>query len=420
MCTTAHALWACCVLVALAIGCGSSSGARPGVDTSAFDASTHADAALAGDAGSATGDDAGSRAANSQPFVMFVVGSSIAMERRALCTCKTTACSECLPNCNAGEKSAWIEQLEALTGTFGAGHCTARARTAKNGATYDVGSSVDFHAPSATAQRNDGVLDAFAKVARLGLATFDGVGTLVGISPLVSEVAFDRVMSRDLPGMWSYGGPRVGEALRRRGDGTYVGRLVFPTSPDTYAIDTGIRSELALDGPLRVSFTRDIQAALRDELLHTRTFGSSPLAAALDDLDEYLRSSTEARAFRGKRYVVVLTGDVPDDDFRSYHCECNGYSLDPNYCGDGVDPKKQSCPYPLPADVAKELRCGGDSTCQHGTVDKVYVVGFVTKAARTTLDAVAKAGGSDHARGATNARELRDQLSAVLAEITAH
>jgi len=76
------------------------------------------------------------------------------------------------------------------------------------------------------------------------------------------------------------------------------------------------------------------------------------------------------------------------------------------------------CPYPTSVEAARTLRCGEGDECD-GPVERVYVVGLAVDDPNVTdaLEAIARAGGSERARFAGGAGELRQQLAAILDEI---
>jgi hypothetical protein len=78
-----------------------------------------------------------------------------------------------------------------------------------------------------------------------------------------------------------------------------------------------------------------------------------------------------------------------------------------------------SCPYPLPADAARYLRCGySDDRCS-GPVAQLFVVAQAAAgdALRRELDNIAAAGGSDGPRFVEGLGQLNDALDDVLTRI---
>lgn len=352
---------------------------------------------------------------------MLLLDSSGSMLRKPNCACTTPPCEECLPNCNASEQDRWTRIVGATTGSFASFGCTTVTRTAEAGATYDVGYPFPWHRiNAASVQRPDGILDTYATRVRFGLASFDGLDTYFGANPLISAVDFDKTLSVQAPGMFSYGGWASDGSPRRRPDGSLVGEFQFPHDTELRMMDTGIRSASAPEGALVVTHTleemRTRAAAMQKSILDTRPYGGTPIAAALDDL--YALFTQDQNGFAGaardaKRYIVLVTDGVPDSDYRDYACDC----MTTAECGG--DPAQFSCPYPTPEDAALHLRCGfgGASQCA-GPVDKVYVIGLNTSdaAVRTQLDKIAAAGGSKQGRYTEDPIQLRDALNAVLDE----
>jgi hypothetical protein len=352
-----------------------------------------------------------------QPRVLLLLDTSGSMQWREDCTCSTPSCSECLPSCDAGERSRWHRVIEALTGSFRSADCEATARTV---ADYDR----DYGIPNVKladdlAQRNDGLLARFGGYVRFGVATFDSVLSY-GTDELVPEGAFDWARNRSTAGMSSYAGadPERRTRARVRPDGSVVGLVNFPASAGPYLIDTGIRSKAASEGALILPDAEEDRAArhgrIVKQLLGVRPFGSSPIAAAFDDLYFALKDNPDGA---GRDYVVLITDGLADDDFRRFPvpgCDCDS----PDACA-GEDPSMMSCPYPLPAEAAQYLRCGYSGERCDGPAAQVFVVAQATAedALRRQLESIAAAGGSDGPRFATGLGQLNDALDDVLTRI---
>jgi hypothetical protein len=355
-----------------------------------------------------------------QPRVLLLLDTSGSMQWREGCTCSTPACTECLPNCEAGERSRWHGVLEALTGSFAKASCESVARTPDNEVfTYDRNYPIPNVALTGEIeQRDDGLLTRYGAYVRFGLATFDSVGAY-GADTLIAENAFDWDQSRKVAGMSSYAGvdpDRSGHA-RVRADGSVVGRVFYPASAGPYLIDTGIRSQYASEGalvlPRSAEETSARHARITEQLMGVRPFGTSPVAAALDDVYFALRRSDESNT---QSYVVLISDGLPDDDYRTFPspgCDCASWES----CGENPNP--MSCPYPLPADAARHLRCGfSDSRCV-GPVTWLFVIAQATQdeTLQTELGAIAAAGGSDAARFVSGLSELNAALDSVLMRI---
>lgn len=351
------------------------------------------------------------------PYIMLVVDTSGSMERLPTCACTSPACSECLPKCNdatapmSQKKNRWAVTLEALTGTFNAFSCEPLARNAANGMTYDLGYYLPYHqpwdcaapqaaltpcsfdsTPATRSQVADGILDLNMSGVRFGLMTFDGWDTYIGAPPLVPESAFDTNRSNAVQGLWSYGDP---DPLRKK-------TFHYPNCTTNYQMDTGARSATATEGslislqsctgggmpgstpacplwcstcnPTQVSINGDIQEAL----LSARPYGGTPIAASLDDLYYHL-SRDLSDEFRGcrDRFALLITDGYPDDDYRSYGCNCanEGSPTDPNRCGPPPnDPAAMHCPYPTAEEAARDLVQGRGT--ENPMVERVYVVGL--------------------------------------------
>lgn len=366
-----------------------------------------------------------------QPLVMLLVDSSGSQERKWDCSCTTPACDECLPDCTNGERSRWIGMLEALTGTFRGFNCQALERTAANGSTYDLGYYLPHIAPKSSGQDEDGVLDLYAKRLRFGMATFDTWDSYVGAPPLVSVTDFDFSKSVTVDGLWSYNPERALRMPLRRPDGSRIGQIKYPNSTTSYYMDTGIRGPQATEGAVLVASgdvdALAVNARIQASLQQVRPYGGTPIAAAFDDLYYYLWGDLAMQGERAnatRRDLVLITDGYPDDDYRSYGCDCatTESPSDPTYCGGPPnDPSMIHCPYPTPEQTAHTLRCGSDEACDGGVVERVYVVGFAIDDADTQkrLDAIAQEGGSTAAHMAPDPQSLRSELQTIFEEIAA-
>lgn len=356
------------------------------------------------------------------PLVLFVVDTSGSMERLANCECTTAACSECLPNCDKAERSRWAETLEALTGTFDGFSCEAQQRTQENGASYDLGYFLPYHRPMWATQQDDGIFDQYRDSMRFGMATFDGWDTYVGFPPLIPDAEFDTTMSRDWQGLWSYGVEKV---------------FHYPYAPVDWRMDSGIRGPNASEGALTVAVDVETYRATNTEiqtrLLAVRPYGGTPIAGALDDVDYYFSRNFEVRKVpMHLRNVVLVTDGYPDDDYRSYGCDCtqNTDSTMPDYCGGGPlddpacsspltclnHPDNMKCPYDTPENIADRL------VTSEAQVQRLFVIGSAIDDSnvREKLDAIAIAGGDTGAHFAANAAQLRTALAAILDDILAN
>ena len=274
-----------------------------------------------------------------QPFVMVIVDSSGSMEYLPNCTCSTLGCSECLPKCDltndtageppAGKKNRWATLLEALTGKFNDFQCTKLARTTTNGMTgYDLNYSIPYHQPwscgssggacaypGPTTQQANGLLDNYLLRLRFGLMTFDGRKTYGDDLIPASDFLLNQTLSDTEPGSWSYGGPK---------------RIHYPSCTTDYMEDWGVRGPGATEGAMiSLNWTGcgaaecdmySANAAIQDSLVRTRTFGGTPIAAALDDLYFHFKTDLKDDPYKScrGRYAVLITDGIPDDDFRKF------------------------------------------------------------------------------------------------------
>ena len=108
----------------------------------------------------------------------------------------------------------------------------------------------------------------------------------------------------------------------------------------------------------------------------------------------------DERGRDARPYVILITDGYPDDDYRSFGCDCQK-TRDPmstDFCGGGSNvPSKMHCPYPMPEEAAHELACGQGRSCDAGPSERVYVVGYAIDDSDVAdrLDAIAAAGGTD-------------------------
>jgi type IV pilus assembly protein PilY1 len=350
------------------------------------------------------------------PFIMLVVDTSTSMERQATCNCVTSSCSECLPRCNLSndvnglpppeKKNRWALTLEALTGTFNNFECDPIERSVENGMTYDAAERLPYHqpwtctGPSGTpcafdattgntpiiSQNNNGILDLNVSGIRFGLMTFDGIASY-GRDEQRGMLEFDDARSEGIDGLWSYGGKK-----------TYR----YPGCPHEYVMDTGARSSLATEGALislescsgpgprgtpgceawctacpatQDTVNRDIQRSL----LAARPFGSTPIAAALDDLYFHFKDDL-SDAFQScrDRFAILITDGAPDPDYRFNNCDCNEPDSGKNSCAGLLspteDPQDMHCPYPKPEQVALDLVEGRGT--DGPMLERLYVLGL--------------------------------------------
>lgn len=353
------------------------------------------------------------------PFIMLVVDTSGSMERLPTCACTSPACEECLPECGLpngaggvapiGKKNRWALTLEALTGTFEDFQCEGIARTSANNMTYDLGYYLPYFQPwdctsqgagtrcafdstnTTRQQRADGILDLNASAIRFGLMTFDGWDTMLGYPPLVSVADFNAAidLSTGVQGLWSYGGAKP---------------FHYPNCTTDYMMDTGARSAAATEGSLVsldsctgggtpgssadcpswcsicTSTSQSINLDIQEALLATRPYGGTPIAASLDDLYFHFDSDNDVDddfvACRD-RYAILITDGYPDDDYRSFGCNCK-YD-DGGNCGPNPpnDPDSMKCPYPTAEDAARYLVQGNDADpIKQAQIERLYVLGL--------------------------------------------
>jgi type IV pilus assembly protein PilY1 len=400
------------------------------------------------------------------PFIMLVIDTSASMERLPTCACTTPSCEECVPQCGLAnlsggvppeeKKNRWALTLEALTGTFNNFECESIARTSTNNMTYDLGFHMPYFQPwdcdtqspgtrcafdsdnSTRDQRADGILDLNESAIRFGLMTFDGLDTMVGYPPLVSVTDFTNnlALSEAVQGLWSYGGAE---------------RFHYPNCTTSYMMDTGARSPIAPEGGLvslesctgggtpgssatcpawcstcfgtSQTVNRDIQEAL----LATRPFGGTPIAASLTDLYYHFENDVDDDfgACRD-RFALLITDGYPDDDYRSFGCNCLNDGTD---CGPG-DTTAMRCPYPTAEDAARKL-VSGAGTADPPVIERLYVLGLAVEDAVVVdrlnaianngckeLDAICTEGhpGGDHALFADNLSTLQSAVQDIVNE----
>jgi len=332
-----------------------------------------------------------------------------------------------LPDCSRGDRNRWTNVLETLTGTFDDFSCERMERSG-DAFSYDMGYFLPYTKPSGT-QRDDGVLDEYRDRLRFGLATFDGMDTWVGAAPLAVAEEFDFDASQSEAGLWSYNPQR--ETGASAPDGMPPGEFHYPNDRSDFFMDTGIRSTRAQSGALHVASdgatARQLNGEIQDQLLSVRPYGGTPIAASLDDLFYLFTQdpSMEAeRAHTAPRHVVLITDGYPDDDYRSFGCDC-ATTRDPNdplRCGSTSlnDPSLMRCPYPTAEEAARALRCGQEpDSCDGGLFTQVHVVSFADADPTVTsrMDQIAIEGGGQGAHHAFGELQLRQALDDLFSEI---
>jgi len=358
--------------------------------------------------------------AATSPLVLLVVDTSGSMERLADCQCTSAGCEECLPDCTRNARNRWAQTLEALTGTFDDFACERIARDAFPKERYDAGYYLPYYRPFGV-QRDDGLFDRYADRVRFGVATFDGWDTWAGGKPLEPVDGFDFELSMQEQGLWSYNPAR--EIADFTPDSEHPhGNFFYPNCETTYFMDTGIRSERADAGGLLLATDAQtagaVAAEIQRSLLALRPYGGTPIAAALDDVYYLIAQDPRMVAERARNtplHVVLITDGYPDDDYRTFGCDCAETA---GGCGPGYeqDADAMICPYPKPEEAARALRCGRDPAACNGPLAALHVIGFAIEDAAVSnrLDAIARAGGDERARFAQSGLELQQALDDVL------
>ena len=364
-----------------------------------------------------------SAAPSDKPLVILVVDTSGSMERMVDCECTTPSCDECLPDCASSQRNRFAQTLEVLTGTFDDFACEAIDRAGFDEDVYDHDYYLPYHRPSGT-QRSDGLLDDYRDRLRFGLATFDGWDTWVGAAPLVAANEFDFERSEGQAGLWSYNPAREIPGFTH--EGAPIGDVFYPNCETTYYMDTGIRSARAESGGLALATddarAGEVNAEIQRSLLAVRPYGGTPIASSLDDLYHVIAQDPRMSGERAGNllpHVVLITDGYPDDDYRTFGCDCAAHGD----CPQGITGEQASamrCPYPTPEAAARALRCGSTSGSECGApLAAVHVVSFDVgdQVVIERLDAIAIAGGDARARIADDALELRAELNALLSEL---
>jgi type IV pilus assembly protein PilY1 len=349
-----------------------------------------------------------------RPNVLLAIDTSGSMERRIECVCTTPECTECMPSClpdgtGKVERNRWNALKETLTGTYQGFSCGKQARVGGiYTGEYDENYYIPYVAGSYTSQSNDGILDTYLPRVRFGMMTFDGVGTLLSTTPLVTDATFETpaflAQSVTTPGMYSYG-DRM--------------RFTLPGCPSPFMIDNGARNADATVGRLISvgSLSTDdamVNSAIQTALENIRPYGPTPISGMLDDIRYYWTNHPDVLrptvAGTGDpfwecrdRYVVLLSDGYPNADMRDDPYRCNQPG--------------GTCPYQTPEEIAADM-CrfnAGSSRCE-GIIRGLFTVGFAPDdpAAVTKLDAIADVGGTDRAFIATNQSELFSTLATIL------
>lgn len=368
---------------------------------------------------------------NIRPHVMLLVDTSGSMERKPDCLCTTPACLECLPVYSPGtyEQNRWAVVAQALTGEFSPYECNADTRIGGiYSGQYDEGYFLphiqlpqEIGTYSGT-QSGNGVLDTYLERIKFGLMTFDAIGTLTGLPPLVTQADFTSgtfpTQSAGTEGMYSYGSNRP---------------FSFPGALTTYMINNGARSASAPEGGLvsvgadstasMTSTNAAIQATILGDsgLLKNplRPYGATPTAALIEDLQEFLQTDpdiTRKTADPGPgdpyygcrpRSAVLITDGFPNGDMRGSPVSCETLGQPVGATG---------CPYREAAETVLDMIASNE-------LDKFYVIGFAldgdpadVAAVEALLDDIASVGDTGEAYLVSDRAELVSALSLILNE----
>jgi type IV pilus assembly protein PilY1 len=218
--------------------------------------------------------------------------------------------------------------------------------------------------------------------------------------------------------MWSYGPNDARTTPAKQGKSFH-----YPNCTTNYMIDTGVRGPTATEGALislnsctgsgppgsnpqcpawcsqcgaqvtQASINNDIQTAL----LRTRPYRGTPIAASLDDLYYHFKNDlTDQFGSCRHRYALLLTDGEPDDDYRSFGCNCAkddlGKPVEERCGGAPNDPNDMYCPYPTAEEAANDLVVGRSP--DKAMIERLFVVGLAIDddKIRARLNSIAKSG----------------------------
>lgn len=308
---------------------------------------------------------------NARPFVMILLDTSGSMEWRAA---SFDDGGERLPTCSGGpldQRSRWIITQEVLTGTFESYSCEYEEREGDQAGYYIPHVRANYHR-----QLADGIIDLYSDDVEFGLMTMDSM----------PSARIDGV------GMWSYpsGDDPLAERHRTKviegqdTQGILWTRLNQPECQ--YFWNVGARRPYRVDamgggvedfagrmiphyGASGGPSYRARNQAVQREIMRTRPYWSSPIAALLADARYYYTETPELLAPAGPgaigdcyfncrdRHVILITDGIPNADGRP---ECR-------FARDGEPPAEGVCPYPEAWEEAFALYSEGVN---------VHVVGF--------------------------------------------
>jgi type IV pilus assembly protein PilY1 len=217
------------------------------------------------------------------------------------------------------DRNRWNVALEVLTGSFEGYSCQEQPRS--DPARIDFNYYIPHYAALYSSQATDGVLDEYRERVKFGLMTFDSWAGLPD---------FALGVETDLDGMWSYGDDR---------------RLFCADCMANYTWNAGARNETAPEGALVSCGAGTDDSAILDaanaraqtEILASRPYWATPIAAMLDDADFYFDNHPDVNPLPGPsgndpyhacrdHYVLLVTDGAPNVDGRPFcergGCEC--------------------------------------------------------------------------------------------------
>jgi type IV pilus assembly protein PilY1 len=363
-----------------------------------------------------------------RPNIMVLLDTSGSMEFRTnvpnnMCTGAVGgACSRCSngadmcsPMCPVDERrNRWTTAIEVLTGTIDGFSCQEQSRTTAD-FNYDYLYPYSHHQPlsgagqyplndSRASQQNDGILDVYYDRVRFGLMTFDND---IRLGTGANDGMFSYADDRDYRPNGCLVPTRVNLGAKRASTDNNIGDIVpgglisvGPPGADTAAL-------ALINRQVQETITGRVGTVTVPALPGVRPFGTTPIAAFLEDAYHYWQTNTDVTDgsaggagdpyFNCRTRANILITDGAPTDFRP---ACVG----------------GACPYLPASETAMAMAMPGSGL----TNVRTYVLAFngSDPEAVNSLEPIAVAGNTTRVYYANDRPAFAAALSSIIDTIT--